>query len=168
MKLKTLLAVFSSVTLIMSFGSARAATVDSAGGGSGYSDNELSMGFFGYTASRDRGNNATRAWGPGLDVNYYMCKYFGVAGETYADAFERPYLLNLLGEARYPLEQMPLSPYAFAGIGRQWRTAPQWLGHIGGGLEYRFYGNIGAFVDARHVFAAKDYNLIRFGIRIAF
>lgn len=136
-----------------------------------FSANELSLDLFGYTASRDKGGGDHQAWGPGAAVNYYFTQNFGVAGESYSDAFTGPYLLNVLGEFRYPIPNMnSLAPYAFAGVGRQWTHAPQWLGHFGGGLEFRFNTKTGVFVDARHVFAANspDYNMVRFGFRIAF
>src|SRR5579884_2213251 len=178
MKLKLLLPLFCSSLVVLNLG---AATVVNSGGGGGASDhftfdpsasmfsaNELSLDLFGYTASRDKRGNDSQSSGPGVAVNYFFCENLGIAAETYADAFTRPYLLNALGEFRYPIPNMTsLCPYVIAGVGRQWTFEPQWLGHIGGGLEFRFNEKTGVFVDGRHVFCANgpDYDMVRFGFR---
>src|SRR6185437_5105415 len=161
--------------LLLTVGSARAQDfladhLDFAPGTATFSSEELSIDAFGYSANRNRNGADQTAWGPGAAANYYFNQYFGVGGETYSDAFNKPYLLNALGEARYPIEWLSLSPYAFAGFGRQWTYSAQWLGHFGGGVEWRFAPKTGVFVDARHVFAGNtsDYTLVRFGIRLVF
>lgn len=100
-------------------------------------------------------------------MNYFLTENFGVGADSYADAFEPPYLLNASGIFRYPFGAPGLAPYVFAGFGRQWDHAAQWLGHVGAGVEYRLNPETGIFVDAREVFAAKtdDYILVRFGFR---
>lgn len=173
MKIKTLLPLLSSAVLLINIGTARADDFwtdrfNFSPHGATFAPNELSLDLFGETASRDRNNSDHRAWGPGAAGNYFFTQNFGAGAEIYGDAFNKPYLLNIMGEARYPIESLSLAPYAFAGVGRQWTYAAQWLGHIGGGVEYRFNPKTGVFVDARHVFAGQDYNLVRFGFRLLF
>ena len=93
-----------------------------------------------------------------------------MGADTYADAFEAPYLLNFSGIYRYPIQDMGFAPYAFAGFGRQWEHAAQWTGHIGAGIEYRVNMHTGVFFDGRRVFTdiTKDYSLWRFGLRLGF
>lgn len=174
MKLKYLLSSFASA-ILLTIGTAHADDFlldhfNFAPGTGTFSDQELSLDLFGYTASKDKGGGDHQAWGPGVAGNYFFTQYLGAGGEVYADAFEPPYLINALGEVRYPIQELSLAPYAILGIGRQWAHAPQWLGHFGGGLEYRFCPKTGVFVDARRVFAANspDYTLIRFGFRLVF
>lgn len=134
---------------------------------------DFSLDVFGYHASRDKGGADREAWGPGVGVNYFFSRYFGVGADTYADAFEVPYLLNASALARYPLGDIA-APYAFTGFGRQWEHAAQWTGHLGGGIEARIpfilKETSSAFVDIRQVFAAEthDYTVIRFGFRLRF
>jgi len=173
MKLKPILPLLSSAMLLLNLSAARADDfwsdrVNFAPGSASFAANELSLDLFGETASRDRNNSDRRAWGPGAAANYFFTRNFGAGGEIYGDAWNKPYLLNVMGEARYPFESISVSPYAMAGLGRQWTYAAQWLGFIGGGVEYRFNTKTGVFLDAREVFAGKDYNLIRFGFRLVF
>src|SRR5579884_3607517 len=171
--MKKILPLFSALLLVIAVRNASAALADSDRisfdpAGAQFADNELSIDLFGFTASKDRNGNPERSWGPGVAANYFICRYFGVGGETYADAWNKPYLLNALGEIRYPLDkllQAPVCPYAFGGVGRQWTYEAQWLGHIGFGAEFRFNAHTGMFVDWRHVFASNDYNVVRFGLR---
>lgn len=135
-----------------------------------FNANEFTLDIFGYHASHDKGGGHSDAWGPGVAGDYFFTQNIGLGLETYADAFEAPYLLNVQGIFRYPIESISVAPYAIAGVGRQWDHAAQWLGHIGAGVEYRFNARTGAFVDLRRVFAenTQDYTLVRFGIRLAF
>ena len=136
-------------------------------GGDSFAPQELTFDLYGFYGSRDKGGSDEDAWGPGVGINYFITKYVGVGAETYADAFEPPYLINGMGIFRYPLGDSGLAPYAFGGFGRQWDHAAQWLGYIGGGLEYRLNPLTGAFVDVREVFAdrTRDYEMVRFGFR---
>lgn len=175
MKLKTILPLLSSAMVIWNVGTARAdndwpSRVDFHPNAAIFSGNELSLDLFGYTATRDKGGADHEAWGAGAAGNYYFTKNFGVGAETYADAFTHPYLINGLGEFRYPLQNISLAPYGFVGFGRQWTHAAQWLGFVGGGAEYRFNENTGFFVDARLVIPGNTANnaLIRFGFRFVF
>jgi len=149
---------------VLSAGAARAQYSDL------YSCPEFSLDAFGFYGSRDKDGNASGKLGPGVGVNYFFNDYIGVGGDTYADAFHWPYLLNGFGIFRYPIHDTAVAPYGFGGFGREWTHAPQWLGHIGVGAEYRFRRNLGAFADVREVFPfeTKEYTVVRFGIRFRF
>jgi hypothetical protein len=134
-----------------------------------FPSHEASMDLFGFYGSRDKGGNRD-AWGMGAGFNYFITQNIGVGADTYMDAFTIPYLLNGQGIFRYPLKRLPMAPYVFAGAGRQWTHAAQWLGDIGVGLDYRFQPKMGAFVDVREVFPTEtqDYTVLRFGFRFTF
>lgn len=138
-----------------------------------YSAQESSLDLFGFYGSRDKGGGNSSAWGPGVGFNYFFTQYFGAGADTYADAFTLPYLLNANGIFRFPIPRTSFAPYAFAGFGREWWHAPQWLGDVGGGVEYRLGSMkslIGLFTDIRGVFPSetKDYAVVRFGFRFVF
>ena len=134
-----------------------------------YSYHEGALDVAGYYASRDKGGN-NDAWGTAVGFNYFFTENFGAGADTYFDAFTLPYLLNADGIFRYPIHRTKLAPYGFAGFGRQWTHAAQWLGHVGAGMEYRFQPKMGAFLDVRAVFPSetKDYAVLRFGFRFVF
>jgi len=134
-----------------------------------YSANEGSFDAYGFYGSKDK-DGKNDAWGMGVGVNYFISKYFGLGADSYFDAFEVPYLVNGQGIFRYPIANTGLAPYAFGGGGRQWKHSPQWLADAGVGIEYRIQPHVGAFFDAREVFAdkTKDYAVLRFGFRFAF
>ena len=134
-----------------------------------YTAREASFDAFGFYGSRNKDGKAD-AWGMGVGLNYFFSKYFGLGADTYMDAFHYPYLLNGQGIFRFPIEQTGLAPYAFGGGGRQWQHSPQWLADVGVGIEYRVQPHVGAFFDAREVFADKtrDYAVLRFGFRYSF
>jgi len=138
--------------------------------GGGYTPREFSLDLLGCYATRDRHGSDSDAWGVGVGVNFFFSRYIGIGADTYADAFKTPYLLNGSLIARYPVPETALAPYAFAGFGRQWDFAPQWLGHIGLGLEFRLNPRTGIFLDARRVFPdiTRDYSVWRAGLRLAF
>jgi len=129
---------------------------------------EFSFDVLGGYATRDKGGADKDAFGIGAGVNYFFTENIGAGIDTYADAFEIPYLLNFSGIYRYPLPDLSLAPYGFAGFGRQWEHDPRWTGHIGGGAEYRFNTNTGIFLDGRGVFDGHAYALWRLGFRFAF
>lgn len=141
-----------------------------------YRAQEPSLDILGFYASHDKGGGSSSAAGPGVGFNYFFTQYLGVGADTYADAFTLPYLLNANGIFRYPIPRTCIAPYAFAGFGREWWHAPQWMGDFGGGVEYRLnqIGGmrtpIGLFVDARGVFPTetRDYAVVRFGFRLVF
>jgi hypothetical protein len=122
------------------------------------------LGFF---ASRDKGGSSDNALGPGVGLNYFFTENWGAGVDTYADAFEVPYLLNVSGIYRYPIRNRRFAPYGFAGVGRQWEHAAQWMGHLGAGVEYSLQRRTSVFADLRGVFPdrTKDYAVLRFGFR---
>ena len=132
--------------------------------------NDFSVDLNGFVASRDRGGADKAAAGPGVGVNYFFTKNVGIGADTYADAFQPPYQLNASGIYRYPLGSTGVSPYGFAGFGRQWDNHGQWLAHVGAGLEFRFSERTGVFLDVREVFPDKtrDSTVVRFGFRVKF
>jgi hypothetical protein len=135
-----------------------------------YSAKEASIDVMGFGASRDKSGHSNNAWGMGLGGNYFFTRNLGLGLDTYADAFELPYLLNVGGIFRYPLGDSGLSPYAFGGFGREWTHAAQWMEYLGAGVEYRFRHDCGVFMDVRGVFAdrTQDYAVVRFGFRFKF
>lgn len=134
-----------------------------------YSAHETSFDVFGFYGSRDKGGNKD-AWGPGVGINYFFTQNIGVGADTYADAFEVPYLLDASGIYRYPIKDTAFAPYGFAGMGRQWDHAARWFGHLGVGIEYRLKPKTGVFADIREVFPTEksDYAVFRFGFRFRF
>jgi len=132
--------------------------------------NDLTFDLYGFTASRDRGGADKEAWAPGVGVNYFITRNLGFGADTYADAFQLPYQVNASAIFRYPLPELALAPYGFAGAGRQWDNRAQWLGHLGAGVELRFSERFGIFADIREVFPDKmaDSTVFRFGFRVKF
>jgi hypothetical protein len=139
-------------------------------GGNAYNAQEFSLDLMGMYATRDKSGQDVDAWGLGVGLNYFFTRNMGVGADTYADAFEVPYLLNASFIYRYPVSDTGFAPYGFAGFGRQWEHAPQWMGHIGLGIEYRINVRTGVFVDARRVFPVEtgDYAVWRAGMRFGF
>ena len=111
-------------------------------------------------------------FGGGVGLNYFFCKNVGVGsdinigdnGGNFVDSLSASLI------ARFPIEQVGLAPYVFAGGGRQFDPAWVWSAHVGGGLEFRLNHHTGIFSDARYVFADKiqDYVLLRAGVRLGF
>jgi hypothetical protein len=134
-----------------------------------YSGHEGSLDLYGFYGSRDKSGHGD-AFGPGVGFNYFFSQYWGAGADTYADAFNTPYLLNGSVIFRYPIGETRFAPYGFAGFGRQWEHAAQWTGHLGVGGEYRFNHRTGFFADIRQVFPdnTTDYTVFRFGFRIKF
>src|SRR4051812_15832879 len=62
--------------------------------GNSYAPREFSLDLLGSYATRSKGGASTDAWGLGAGLNYFFTPYFGVGVDTYAQAFEIPYLLN--------------------------------------------------------------------------
>jgi len=134
-----------------------------------YSDHEWNVDTYGYFSTQDKGGNKD-AWGYGLGGSYFFTRNIGAGADSYMDAFTIPYLLNVDGIFRYPIGGRGWAPYGFAGLGRQWDHAAQWLGHLGVGIEYRFRPTMGAFFDAREVFPSEtaEHSILRFGFRFVF
>jgi hypothetical protein len=141
-----------------------------------FTANELSLDAFGFYGSQNK-DGGSGAWGPGAGINYFFTQNFGIGADTYADAFNSPYLLNANGIFRFPISRSYVAPYVFAGFGRQWEHEPRWTGDFGGGIEYRLSRQIrpdlvpqvGLFADVRGVFPteAGNFAVLRFGIRFA-
>ncbi|MEI6034544.1 MAG: hypothetical protein WCS65_09730 [Verrucomicrobiae bacterium] len=121
-------------------------------------------------------NQGRPGWGGGLGVNYFFTKFIGLGVEQ--DVFGRANesaewatIGNLF--LRYPICSINLAPYVVVGGGAAYgagRTG-HGLGHVGGGLEYRFTDNIGLFTDARFVYSSEDPKagvIGRTGLRVAF
>ena len=125
---------------------------------------------FGFYGSRDKDGGSDGAWGPGVGASYFFTENWGAGADTYADAWNIPYLLNASAIFKYPLRESRFAPYGFAGFGRQWDHGAQWMAHLGGGVEYSIRSDISAFADLRGVFPdkTKDFVVLRFGIRFYF
>jgi hypothetical protein len=125
---------------------------------------------FGFYGSRDKDGGSDGEWGPGVGVNYFFNDNWGAGADTYAQAFNVPYLLNANVIFRYPLRDTKFAPYGYAGFGRQWDHGSQWLADFGAGVEYSIQKQTSAFADIRGVFPDKtrDYAVLRFGLRFNF
>ena len=114
-----------------------------------------------------------KAWGGGVEADYFFSKYFGlgVEGEWVAanDAISSV-SANLIG--RYPFEYgtFAWAPYGFVGGGGQFDSENAGYGQAGAGVEVRFHSHWGIFSDARYVIHDVDlnYTMVRAGIRINF
>jgi hypothetical protein len=108
--------------------------------------------------------------GIGVGANYFFTSWLGAGLETRVEKFDWPNQISGNVFARYPIDKWRLAPYAYGGCGRQFHDDPQWLFHIGGGVDYRLRTDLGLFCDVRQTFAdvTKDYTLWRFGLRVRF
>lgn len=144
-----------------------------------FRSNELQLDLFGAGAFY---KNGRPGWGGGLGLNYFFSRYVGIGVEqdlvgrndngssSYA---EWGTLGNLF--LRYPICSWNLAPYAMVGGGAFYGTSKGiGVGHVGGGLEYRFSQNVGIFTDARWLYTGNGNNdhsgavLGRAGVRVAF
>jgi hypothetical protein len=132
--------------------------------------NEFSLDLFGTYADRDKFGGKGDFWGGGLGLNYFPNRYVGIGGDSYLEEWRWPYRANGSLILRLPIDKAGLAPYVFGGGGREFKYAPQWTLHAGGGLELRLNQHTGFFGDGRRVFADKtrDYTLVRFGMRVGF
>ncbi len=142
-----------------------------------FRDQEFQLDLYGQGAFYDTGRPG---WGGGLGLNYFFTRYIGIGVEQGVfgrnDRGSASYTeWNTLGNLylRYPICSWNLAPYvmvgggAFYGEGQPGRGA----GVVGGGLEYRFTDNIGAFWDGRYLSSSEGpYSaaLSRVGLRFAF
>ena len=161
-KLKTLVMIAMAGLATLSLEHARGSDL--------FTRNELSLDLNGFVASNDRSGSSGGVGGVGIGVNYFFNEKWGVGADTYADAFDLPYLLNGSLIFRYPIGETRFAPYGMAGFGRQWRYVGQWTGHLAVGVEYRLNHKTGVFIDLREVFPdnTADYTVCRFGFRIKF
>ncbi len=149
-----------------------------------------------YDNFRAIGNHA---WGGGIDGEYFPLQWLGFAidGDFFNEIPQDNFGSTVTGNVvfRLPLDDkwptLHLAPYVFGGVGglfnshddntfraatfggfnRHNNTDDQFLGDVGGGLEYRFTPHIGIFTDARYNIVngvRNNYMLTRFGIRYAF
>lgn len=108
--------------------------------------------------------NGRPGWGGGLGVNYFFSRYIGIGVEQGLvgrnDNGSKSYTeWNTLGSLflRYPICSWNLAPYAMIGGGAFYGTGQGiGVGHVGGGLEYRFSENVGLFTDARWLYTGEQ------------
>jgi Outer membrane protein beta-barrel domain len=157
--------------------------------------NELDIGVF---ATYDKGVGdlssvgiGEHGWGGGLDVAYFPWLYGGFRFQGSAlnvsRADQTAGIVTYDAVLRYPLDLVApnfhLAPYGFAGVGGllggldgydqngNLRTDSKFLGHFGGGLEYRFTPHIGIFTEAAYDLIDGPHNnavQINWGTRFAF
>jgi hypothetical protein len=126
--------------------------------------------------------NGRPGWGGGLGLNYFLFRYIGLGIEQDLigrdDNGSNAYAeWGTIGNVflRYPICSLNLAPYVMVGGGAFYGTSKTTgVGHVGGGLEYRFNNNIGVFTDARWLFTGNGNNddngalLGRAGLRFSF
>jgi hypothetical protein len=157
--------------------------------------NELDIGVF---ATYDKGVGdlssvgiGEHGWGGGVDVAYFPWLYGGFRFQGSAlnitSADQTAGIVTYDAVLRYPLDLVApnfhLAPYGFAGVGGllggidgynqngNLRTDSRFLGHFGGGLEYRFTPHIGIFSEAAYDLIDGPHNnavQINWGTRFAF
>src|SRR5690606_33305629 len=127
--------------------------------------------------------------GGGIGVNYFFTRNIGVGVDgtwIYADENaaasdndgDNTIFHNFSGSVivRFPIDEICLAPYLFAGggfhvDGDQWASA-----HAGVGLEYRIVPNkVGLFTDARFTYFGDRYGrgdqnniMVKAGVRFVF
>lgn len=141
--------------------------------------NEIQVDAFGSGAFY---KNGRPGWGGGLGLNYFFSRYIGIGVEqglvgrnnNGSNSYTE---WNTLGNLflRYPICSWNLAPYVMVGGGAFYGTNQGiGVGHVGGGLEYRFSENVGIFSDARWMYTGEqdfDYSgavYARAGLRFAF
>jgi hypothetical protein len=142
--------------------------------------NELCLDLYNtYTASepdgfaRVLGTNIRHGdFGAGLGVTYWPTANFGAGLDANIPRLDEVrgvlfHQVSLNFTARLPLGHF--APYGFGGLGRDFQSG-LWSSHAGVGLEWRFQRQVGAFVDARYVFASHETDslMMRAGVRFPF
>ena len=135
-----------------------------------YRDMEFQVDAFGTGAFYRSGNPG---WGGGLGFNIFAFRYIGLGVEQMVVGNNNGTEWGTIGNLflRYPICSWNLAPYAMVGIGKLYGTGESvGIGHVGGGLEYRFTENIGLFADGRWVYSPQIDGgvLARTGLRFAF
>lgn len=146
------------------------------GEGALFSPYELSLDLFGSVYDNDRhtfsGERAKGQFGGGLGTSYFLTRELGLSLDTTISDNGSSFFDSLVGSViyRYPLEELRIAPYAFAGLGGQFDVRDELSGHLGIGLEYRLNPLAGVFVDTRYVFTeeTKDFWQFRGGMRFIF
>jgi hypothetical protein len=145
-----------------------------------YKANELSFEAFGTgtVGKRTLEHPSTRRierngkLGAGFGMSYFFCRYVGVEGYAYTESTHHNWVDDIGGELvlRLPIANSGVALYGFGGGSRQLDPVYQWTLDAGGGVEWRFWHNIGVFVDGRYVFAdeTRNYGLGRVGLKFGF
>ncbi|RYD60389.1 MAG: hypothetical protein EOP84_37045 [Verrucomicrobiaceae bacterium] len=155
-------------------------------------DRELQIDVYGAYVDGNGGDHAgtirEHGWGGGIGVNYFFTRNIGVGVDgTWIYAEENRGASNDSGDTifhnfsgsvivRFPMDEICLAPYLFAGggfhvDGDQWASA-----HAGVGLEYRIVPNkVGLFTDARFTYFGDRYGrgdqnniMVKAGVRFVF
>jgi len=137
---------------------------------------EFSLDIFGSAYDNDRriGSKVLKGqWGGGVGGNYFFTRELGASLDVNISNNGHSFLDYLHASAvyRYPIEEIRLAPYAFAGIGCEFDPRDEFsFFHGGFGAEYRLNPLTGIFADTRYVFTdrAKDYWVFRLGMRFVF
>ncbi|HSY17241.1 MAG TPA: outer membrane beta-barrel protein [Candidatus Acidoferrales bacterium] len=140
-----------------------------------YAANEFSADAFSSLSVDKQSANGSRRGGRlglGIGGNYFFNRYFGVGADAYSENVSGPFIDSMSASAigRFPINDTPFAPYAFAGLGHQFDLVQQTFGQIGAGLEYRMTEHMGFFGDIRVVIPDKtdSYGLFRAGFRWRF
>ncbi len=176
-------------------------TAPQMSGNSLYNAGEWQIDLFGAYAFTNDDNRRLiddEVFGGGLGFNYFITRNFGIGAEgtlfnTDGDVLGTT-AFNLL--LRFPIAETGFAPYVFAGAGVTFNADdldsddfsdardrvsdnddPRdtddviFIGHAGGGLEYRFTPNFSVFGDARYTWTESDdadFGVARAGVRFAF
>ncbi len=156
------------------------------------------FGAYAFTDSDNRRLIGDDVFGGGLGINYFFTRNFGIGAEGSLFDTEGDVLgtanVNLV--LRFPIGQSGLAPYIFGGGGfvfnaddldsddfsdardrldddEDARSTDDviFIGHAGGGLEYRFTPSFSVFGDARYTWTESDhgdFGQARAGVRFAF
>jgi opacity protein-like surface antigen len=110
--------------------------------------------------------------GGGVGLNYFFTKEIGVGLDAYwYDSEEVIHSGSASLIVRYPMDEICLAPYAFAGGGVHADSENIGSFHAGGGLDYRLTDTVGLFADGRYVWTGEDKNdfvTVRLGLRFRF
>jgi hypothetical protein len=110
--------------------------------------------------------------GAGAGVNFFFLRMVGVGGDFYTEDTRHSFVDKASGNliVRFPVGESCFAPYIFGGGGYAWDWVKGEFADGGAGFEFRFFRNIGIFIDGRYVFAHRidDYAVARAGLRIAF
>lgn len=170
-------------------------------GNSLYNAGEWQIDLFGAYAFADDDNRRLindDVFGGGLGFNYFITRNFGIGAEgtlfnTDGDVLGTT-AFNLI--LRFPIADTGFAPYIFGGAGVTFNAEdldsddfsdardrisdnddPRdtddviFIGHAGGGLEYRFTPNFSLFGDARYTWTESDnadFGVARAGVRFTF
>lgn len=131
-----------------------------------FKESEFSVSLLG-----DYVDRAHEQWGIGASATYFFTPCFGLGATTHWEKFGSTVMDNLAVEGyfRYPLETVPLAPYAVATVGHSWATR-EWFESIGAGAELRLKGGWGVFADYQYFLNGRtaDAGAFRTGIRFVF